>query len=66
MEASEVTIRTSSMQRLRLDAVIYRPMSGVHAPKGQLNLAVRDDADASPATAFLASVRRSLPSPDKT
>jgi len=37
--------------RLRLDAVVYRPMSARHA-EGQLNLAVRDDALASPASAF--------------
>ena len=48
----------SSMQRLRLDAVVYRPLSGPHHPKGQLNLAVRDDVLASPASAFLALVRK--------
>ena len=41
-----------------LDAVTYRPMSGPHTPKGQLNLAVRDDTLASPANAFLALVRK--------
>jgi DNA-binding transcriptional LysR family regulator len=53
-----ISVVPSSMQRLRLDAVVYRPLSGPHNPKGQLNLAVRDDALASPATAFLALVRK--------
>jgi hypothetical protein len=33
-------------------------MSGPHTPKGELNLAVRDDALASPASAFLALVKK--------
>ena len=53
-----ISVVPSSMQRLRLDAVVYRPISGPHKPKAQLNLAVRDDALASPATAFLALVRK--------
>jgi len=53
-----ISVVPSSMQRLRLDAVVYRPLSGPHKPKGQLNLAVRDDALTSPATAFLALVRK--------
>jgi DNA-binding transcriptional LysR family regulator len=53
-----ISVVPSSMQRLRIDAVVYRPMSGPHTPKGQLNLAVRDDALASPANAFLALVRK--------
>jgi len=53
-----ISVVPSSMQRLRLDAVVYRPMSGPHTPKGQLNLAVRDDTLASPANAFLALVRK--------
>ena len=53
-----ISVVPSSMQRLHLDAVVYRPLSGPHKPKGQLNLAVRDDALASPAAAFLAMVRK--------
>lgn len=53
-----ISVVPSSMQRLRLDAVVYRPMSGPHTPKGQLNLAVPDDALASSASAFLALVRK--------
>jgi len=53
-----ISVVPSSMQRLRLDAVVYRPMSGPHMPKGQLNLAVRDDALASSANTFLALVRK--------
>jgi DNA-binding transcriptional LysR family regulator len=53
-----ISVVPSSMQRLRIDAVVYRPMSGPHTPKGQLNLAVRDDTLASPANAFLALVRK--------
>jgi len=53
-----VSVVPSSMQRLHLDAVVYRPLSGPHNPKGQLNLAVRNDARASPAAAFLAMVRK--------
>jgi DNA-binding transcriptional LysR family regulator len=52
-----ISIVPSSMQRLRLDEVVYRPMCGPHTPKGQLNLAIRDDARASSAGAFLALVR---------
>jgi DNA-binding transcriptional LysR family regulator len=53
-----ISMVPSSMQRLHLDAVVYRPLTGPHNPKGQLNLAVRDDARASPAAAFLAKVRK--------
>jgi DNA-binding transcriptional LysR family regulator len=53
-----ISVVPSSMQRLHLDEVIYRPMSGPHIPRGQLNLAARDDAMASPAAAFLALVRK--------
>jgi len=53
-----ICVVPSSMQRLRLDAVVYRPLSGPHHPKGELNLAVRDDVLASPASAFLALVRK--------
>lgn len=53
-----ISVVPSSMQRLRLDAVVYRPMSGPHRPNGQLNLAVRDDALPSPASAFLTMVRK--------
>jgi DNA-binding transcriptional LysR family regulator len=53
-----ISVVPSSMQRLRLDAVVYRPLSGPHHPKGELNLAVRDDVLASPASAFLALVRK--------
>ena len=53
-----ISVVPSSMQRLQLDAVVYRPMSGPHRPTGQLNLAVRDDVLASPANAFLALVRK--------
>ncbi len=55
-----ISVVPSSMQRLHLDAVVYRPMSGPHHPKGQLNLAVRDDVLASPASAFLALVRNNV------
>ncbi len=57
-----ISIVPSSMQRLHLDEVVYRPMSGPHIPNGQLNLAVRDDAIASPASAFLALVRKAVAS----
>ncbi len=53
-----ISVVPASMQRLHLDAVVYRPLSGPHRPNGQLNLAVRDDALASSATAFLAMVRK--------
>jgi DNA-binding transcriptional LysR family regulator len=53
-----ISIVPSSMQRLRLDKVVYRPMSGPHCPKGQLNLAIRNDAQALPAGAFLTLVRK--------
>jgi DNA-binding transcriptional LysR family regulator len=53
-----ISIVPSSMQRLHLDEVVYRPMSGPHRPKGQLNLAIRSDALASSAGAFFASVRK--------
>jgi DNA-binding transcriptional LysR family regulator len=53
-----ICVVPSSMQRLHLDSVVYRPLSGPHKPKGQLNLAVRNDARASPAAAFLAMVRK--------
>jgi DNA-binding transcriptional LysR family regulator len=53
-----ISVVPSSMQRLHLDAVVYRPVSGPYKPKGQLNLAVREDALASPAAAFLALVRK--------
>jgi len=53
-----ISVVPSSMQRLRLDAVVYRPLSGPHHPKGQLNLAVRDDVLASPASAFMALARK--------
>jgi len=54
-----ISIVPSSMQRLRLDEVVYRPMSGPHNPTGQLNLAIRNDALASSAGAFLTLVRKS-------
>jgi DNA-binding transcriptional LysR family regulator len=53
-----ISIVPSSMQRLHLDEVVYRPMFGTHTPKGQLNLAIRVDALASSAGAFLALVRQ--------
>ena len=53
-----ISVVPSSMQRLHLDAVAYRPLSGPHIPAGQLNLAVRDEALATPAEAFLAMVRK--------
>jgi len=53
-----ISIVPSSMQRLRLDEVVYRPMAGTHNPKGQLNLAIRNDALASSAGAFLTLVRK--------
>ncbi len=53
-----ISVVPSSMQRLHLDEVVYRPMSGPHIPRGQLNLAARDDAQASPAAVFLALVRK--------
>lgn len=53
-----ISVVPSSMQRLHLDAVAYRPLSGPHKPKGQLNLAVRNDARASPAAAFLTMVQK--------
>lgn len=53
-----ISVVPASMQRLHLDEVVYRPMSGPHKPRGQLNLAVRDDALASPAGAFLALVQK--------
>ena len=57
-----ISVVPSSMQRLHLDEVVYRPMSGPHIPRGQLNLAARDDATASPAAAFLALVRKAATS----
>jgi DNA-binding transcriptional LysR family regulator len=53
-----ISVVPSSMQRLRLDAIVYRPLSGPHHPRGQLNLAVRDEALPSPAGAFMALVRK--------
>jgi DNA-binding transcriptional LysR family regulator len=53
-----ISVVPSSMQRLHLDAVVYRPLSGPHKPKGQLNLGVRNDTKASPAAAFLAMVQK--------
>jgi DNA-binding transcriptional LysR family regulator len=53
-----ISVVPSSMQRLHRDALVYRPLSGPHQPRGQLNLAIRDAARASPATAFLAMVRK--------
>ena len=53
-----ISVVPSSMQRLHLDEVVYRPIDGRDNPKGQLNLAVRDDALASPAGAFVALVRK--------
>ena len=61
-----ISVVPSSMQRLRLDEVAFRPLSGPHRPKGQLNLAVRDDALASPASAFLALVRKDAGAPGGT
>jgi DNA-binding transcriptional LysR family regulator len=54
-----ISIVPSSMQRLHLDEVVYRPMAGPHRPKGQLNLAIRNDAQVSSAGAFFTSVRQS-------
>jgi DNA-binding transcriptional LysR family regulator len=53
-----ISVVPSSMQRLHLDAVVYRALSGPHKPKGQLNLAIRNDTLSSPAAAFLAMVRK--------
>lgn len=53
-----ISVVPSSMQRLHLDAVAYRPLSGPHQPKGQINLALRNDTLSSPAAAFLATVRK--------
>ena len=53
-----ISVVPSSMQRLHLDEVVYRPMSGPNNPKGQLNLAVREDSLESPAGGFLALVRK--------
>lgn len=58
-----ISVVPSSMQRLQLDAVVYRPLSGPHRPTGQLNLAVRDDVLASPASAFLALVQKDAGAP---
>jgi DNA-binding transcriptional LysR family regulator len=55
-----ISVVPSSMQRLRLDEVVYRPMVGPHIPKGQLNLAVRDDASAPPTSAFLDLMRKEI------
>jgi hypothetical protein len=46
------------MQRLRLDEIAYRPMSGPYQPRGQLNLAIRNDAPALSAGAFLTLTRK--------
>jgi DNA-binding transcriptional LysR family regulator len=61
-----ISVVPSSMQRLRLDEVAFRPLSGSHNPKGQLNLAVRNDTLASPASAFLALVRKDAGAPRGT
>src|SRR3954469_18593104 len=61
-----ISVVPSSMQRLRLDEVAFRPLSGPHNPKGQLNLAVRNDTLASPACAFLALVRKDAGAPHGT
>lgn len=53
-----ISVVPSSMQRLHLDAVVYRPMYGPNNPKGQINLAVRDDSLESPAGGFFALVRK--------
>jgi DNA-binding transcriptional LysR family regulator len=53
-----ISVVPSSMQRLHLDEVVYRPMSGPHIPKGELNLAVREDSGDTPAGGFLALVRK--------
>jgi DNA-binding transcriptional LysR family regulator len=55
-----ISVVPSSMQRLHLDEVVYRPMYGPHIPKGQLNLGVRDDASESPAGGFFALVRKAV------
>lgn len=61
-----ISVVPSSMQRLHLDEVAFRPLSGPNNPKGQLNLAVRDDTLASPASAFLALVRKGAGAPRGT
>src|SRR3954467_6947864 len=61
-----ISVVPSSMQRVRLDEVAFRPLSGSHNPKGQLNLAVRNDTLASPACAFLALVRKDAGAPHGT
>lgn len=53
-----ISVVPSSMQRLHLDEVVYRPIYGPNNPKGQLNLAVREDSLESPAAGFFALVRK--------
>ncbi|MDO9440115.1 MAG: LysR substrate-binding domain-containing protein, partial [Beijerinckiaceae bacterium] len=47
-----VSVVPESMQRLRLDDVVYRPMAGPGQPSGHLNLAIRADGG-SAAEAFV-------------
>lgn len=53
-----ISVVPASMQRLRLDAVVYRPLAGPHQPRGMLNLAILAEASAAPALrAFVGMVR---------
>lgn len=52
--AMGVAVVPASMQRLHLDGVTYRPLSGALQPRGLLNLATRPDPGATPVVqAFL-------------
>lgn len=49
-----ISIVPHSMQRVRLDGVVYRPLSGPRQPRAQLNLAtMRDAPSGSPVHAFV-------------
>jgi DNA-binding transcriptional LysR family regulator len=53
-----ISVVPSSMQRLHLAEVVYRPLSGPSVPKGQLNLALREDSLTSSAGSFFALVQK--------
>ena len=57
--AMGVSVVPASMERLQLDGVAYRRLTGAHTPKGELNLAIRSHA--GPASeAFLKIVRAAI------
>ena len=49
----------SSIQRLRLDGVTYRPLKGPHQPKSTLNLALRRGEGSAVVRRFVEMVRKS-------